>query len=146
MHLQSSIKVKQPIEKVLQFFYEPTSLAKWDRSVAEMIPITNEGTKEGAIFQTIALSGMKMVYEVIEMTNERDVKILLKNSKMFKKAIWQFQFDPTGDGTNVTCHIYFSLRPLYFFLYPVLFVTKKALLRDLNFFRDALTERFKNEE
>ena len=146
MHLQSSIKVKQPIEKVLQFFYEPTSLAKWDRSVAEMIPISNDGTKEGATFQTIAPSGMKMDYEVIEMTNERDVKILLKNSKMFKKAIWQFQFDPTGDGTNVTCHIYFSLRPLYFFLYPVLFVTKKALLRDLNFFRDALTERFKNEE
>lgn len=146
MHLKSSIQVKQPIEKVLQFFYEPDSLAKWDRSVAEMIPVGNDSTKEGATFQTIAPSGMKMDYEVIEMNNDRDVKILLKNSKMFKKAIWQFQFDPAVKGTNVICHVYFSLRPLYYFLYPVLFFNKNALLRDLNFFRNALDDRFKNEE
>src|SRR5581483_9341664 len=95
----------------------------------------------GATFDTIAPSGMKMTYEVIEMgTNGRSVKILLTKSKIFKKAIWHFEFEPVQQGTKVTCHIYFALKALYFFLYLVLFFNQKALLRDLKFFEKAVND------
>ena len=139
MHLESDIIVKESLADVIDFFYHPDSLAQWDRSVAEMIPKSQASSNSGATFNTIAPSGMKMTYEVIEMNpSGRSVKILLTESKMFRKAIWHFEFDPAPVGTRVTCHIYFSLRPLYLFLYPVLFFNKNALLRDLKFFQVAL--------
>lgn len=145
MHLKSAIVVKQDIEQVINFFYEPSSLAKWDRSVAAMIPTTAGSENAAATFDTVAPSGMRMNYEVIEMKNGKSVKILLKNSKMFKKAIWHFQFDETPEGTQITCHIYFTLRPLCFFLYPVLFFNKSALMRDLKYFEDALNKNYNND-
>jgi hypothetical protein len=141
MHLQSSLIVKETLEEVITFFYDPASLAQWDRSVAEMIPQPATDESSRATFDTIAPSGMKMTYEVIELNpNGRSVKMLLTKSKMFKKAIWHFEFDPVERGTNVTCHIYFTLNPLYYFLYPVLFFNRKALLRDLKFFEVALED------
>src|SRR5215472_9879654 len=132
MHLKSGKIVKQPLEDVISFFYHPDSLAQWDRSVAEMIPSQQATAGEMVTFDTIAPSGMKMTYEVIGMDPQgRSVKILLTKSKMFKKAIWRFEFDPAAQGTKVTCHIYFSMKPLYYFLYPVLFFNKNALLRHL---------------
>jgi hypothetical protein len=139
MHLRSSIVVKESLQDVIAFFYHPSSLALWDRSVAEMRPGPGSTNTAGAQFDTIAPSGMIMTYEVIDLDpNGRSVKILLKNSKMFKKAVWHFQFEPEPVGTKVICHIHFALRPLYWFLYPVLFVNKSALLRDLKFFQLAL--------
>src|SRR5215471_15693241 len=141
MHLKSSIIVKEALEEVITFFYDPTSLPQWDRSVAEMIPQSKGSEISGATFDTISPSGMKMTYEVIEIDPVgRSVKILLTKSKMFKKAIWHFEFDPTQQGTKVTCHIYFTLKPLYYFLYPVLYFNKNALLRDLRFFETALDD------
>jgi Polyketide cyclase / dehydrase and lipid transport len=146
MHLESSIVVKESSEDVIDFFYHPESLTQWDRSVAEMIPKPQANADNAATFDTIAPSGMKMTYEVIEMDPAgRSVKILLAKSKMFKKAIWHFEFDPAPNGTKVTCHIYFTLRFLYYFLYPVLFFNKSALLRDLNFFQTALDNFMKKK-
>jgi Polyketide cyclase / dehydrase and lipid transport len=146
MHLKSSIFVKETLQDVIDFFYHPDSLAQWDRSVAEMISKPQMTADSAATFDTIAPSGMKMTYEVIEMDpTGRSVKILLTKSKMFKKAIWHFEFDPVPTGTNVTCHIYFTLRFLYCFLYPVLFFNKSALLRDLNFFQTALDNFIKKK-
>ena len=134
MHLQSKLKVDYTIEQVTKFFYEPSSLTKWDRSVAQLIPVSSSGVAVGSTFDTIAPSGMKMNYEVIEFDSERSVKIRLNNSKMFKKAVWHFQFDPIDTGTVVICHVYFTLRLPYFFLYTVLYFNKQALLRDLGYF------------
>jgi hypothetical protein len=146
VHLQSNIVVKESLEDVIAFFYHPDSLSQWDRSVAEMIPRSQVKINSGATFDTIAPSGMKMTYEVIEMDpTGRSVKILLTKSKMFKKAIWHFEFDPAPYGTKVTCHIYFTLKLLYYFLYPVLFFNKNALLRDLNFFQIALDNFIKKK-
>lgn len=141
MHLESSIVVKESLEDVIDFFYHPDSLAKWDRSVAEMIPNPQATPNDAVTFDTIAPSGMRMTYEVIEMDpSGRSVKASLTGSKMFRKAIWHFEFDQVPRGTRVTCHIYFSLRPLYYFLYPVMFFNKNALLRDLKFLRIALDD------
>ena len=134
MHLQSKLKVDYTIEQVTKFFYEPSSLTKWDRSVAQLIPVSSSGVAVGSTFDTIAPSGMKMNYEVVEFDSERSVKIRLNNSKMFKKAVWHFQFDPVDTGTVVICHVYFTLRLPYFFLYTVLYFNKQALLRDLGYF------------
>ena len=144
MHLESGITVKQSLNEVIAFFYHPDSLAQWDRSVASMIPQPPSTANSSPTFETIAPSGMKMNYEVIEMDPDgRSVKILLTQSKMFKKAIWHFEFAPVPEGTRVTCHIYFILRIKYYFLYPVLFFNKSALLRDLKFFQIAL-DNFRN--
>jgi len=144
MHLQSDIVVPQNIEQVSEFFYEPTSLAKWDRSVADMIP-TSGPEAEQSTFDTIAPSGMKMSYRVIEMEYGKNVKILLTESKMFKEAIWQFLFDAVEGGTKITCHVFFKLRLAYFFMAPVLYFTRGAILRDLGFFRVALDEYCANK-
>jgi len=144
MHLQSKLKVNYTIDQVTNFFYEPSSVAKWDRSVAQMIPTSTPGTAVGSTFDTIAPSGMRMNYEVIEFDSERSVKIQLHNSKMFKKAVWHFQFDPINTGTVVICHVYFTLRLPYFFLYPVLYFNKQALLRDLKFFKTALEKNYQS--
>lgn len=138
MHLQSKIWVDQNIEQVTNFFYDPSTLPKWDRSVAAMIPTSQTPDRAGATFETIAPSGMKMNYEIIEFDSERSVKILLTNSRMFRRAVWHFQFDPDKDGTRISCHIYFTLRVQYLFLYPVLYFNRKALTRDLNFLKTAL--------
>ena len=145
MHLQSKLKVDYTIEQVTKFFYEPSSLTKWDRSVAQLIPVSSSGVAVGSTFDTIAPSGMKMNYEVIEFDSERSVKIRLNNSKMFKKAVWHFQFDPVDTGTVVICHVYFTLRLPYFFLYPVLYFNKQALLRDLGYFKTALEENYRSK-
>src|SRR5262245_10613176 len=106
MHLKSSIIVKETPEEVITFFYDPTSLAQWDRSVAEMIPQRKMTESSRATFDTIAPSGKKMTYEVIDLEpNGRSVKVLLTRSRMFKKAIWHFEFEPLQQGTKVTCHI-----------------------------------------
>ena len=143
MHLQSKILVEQNIKQVTDFFYEPSSLAKWDRSVTEMIPASSSENAVGATFDTIAPSGMKMNYEIIEFNSERSVKIKLKNSKMFKTAIWHFEFEPVEERTLIACHIYFTARLKYIFLYPVLYFTRSALLRDLNFLKEALDKNYK---
>ena len=145
MHLQSKLKVDYTIEQVTKFFYEPSSLTKWDRSVAQLIPVSSSGVAVGSTFDTIAPSGMKMNYEVIEFDSERSVKIRLNNSKMFKKAVWHFQFDPIDTGTVVICHVYFTLRLPYFFLYTVLYFNKQALLRDLGYFKTALEENYRSK-
>ncbi|HEV8083147.1 MAG TPA: SRPBCC family protein [Chitinophagaceae bacterium] len=143
MRLQSKILVEQNIEQVTKFLYEPSSLAKWDRSVSEMIPVSSSGQPVGSTFDTIAPSGMKMNYEVIEFDSERSVKIKLNNSKMFKTAIWHFQFDPIDKRTEITCNVFIRVRFLYIFLYPVLYFSKSALLRDLTFLKTALNENCK---
>jgi len=144
MHLQSKILVEQNIKQVTDFFYEPSNLAKWDRSVAETIPTSTAENLIGSTFDTIAPSGMRMNYEVIEMSSERSVKIKLNNSKMFKTAIWHFEFEPVEERTLITCHVDFTTRLKYILLYPVLYFTKSALLRDLNFLKDALDKQYNN--
>ena len=139
MHLQSEIVVPQNIEQVSKFFYEPSNLAKWDRSVAETIPTSAEGVAEST-FDTIAPSGMRMSYKVIELEYGKKAKILLTESKMFKEAIWQFLFDVAEGGTRITCQVDFKVRARYFFLGPVLYLTRKALFRDLTFLKIALDE------
>ena len=142
MHLKSKIAVDQDIEQVTKFFYEPTSLAKWDRSVAEFFPTSSTGEPVGSTFDTIAPSGMRMNYEIVEFDTERSVKIKLNNSKMFKTAIWHFQFEPIGNRTEIFCGVSVAVRPLYLFLYPVLYFTRSALLRDLSFLKAALDEEY----
>src|SRR5262245_13685559 len=142
MHLQSKILVDQNIEQVTNFFFEPSSLAKWDKSVAEMIPTSSGENAVRSTFDTIAPSGMRMNYEVIELNDDKSVKIQLNNSKMFKTAVWHFQFEPVENKTMVICHVYFTTRLKYVILYPVLFLNRSALFRDLKFFKDALEKNY----
>lgn len=138
MRLQLKLQVDYSVEEVTNFFYEPSSLAKWDKSVVEMIPVSSPGMPFGSTFDTIAPSGMRMHYRIIEFDSGKSVKIALLHSKMFKKAVWRFQFNPLQERTEIICSVCFSLRLPYLFLYPVLYFCRPALLRDLRFFEEAL--------
>jgi len=109
-----------------------------------MIPGEVLPNGSGATFETIAPSGVKMRYQVVEFNAVNGVKIKLLESKMFRDAIWHFELETVGDGTKIICHIYYKLKSLYWFLAPVLFFNKGALLRDLHFLSDAINEYEKN--
>ena len=137
MHLKSEIIVPQHIEDVSKFFFEPSNLSKWDRSVAKVIPASSIAGSENT-FVTVAPAGMKMGYRVLELEYGKSTKILLTDSKMFREAIWHFEFAAVREGTKITCHIYFKPRLKYVFLSPILWLNKHALLRDLEFLKIAL--------
>ena len=143
--MQSKLWVNYTVGQVTKFFFDPNSLAKWDRSVAQMIPTSNTEDGKGSTFDTVSPSGMRMSYEVINMTAD-SVKTRLVNSKMVKSAIWQFQFVPVGKGTEIICSVDVTFRLLFAFLYPVLYFTQSALLRDLHFLRNALDEHYQQYE
>jgi hypothetical protein len=130
MHLKSSIIVKESFEEVITFFYDPSSLAQWDRSVAEMIPQPERNDTSGATFDTIAPSGMKMTYEVIEIDpTGRSVKILLTKSKMFKKAIWHFEFEPTQQRYKSHMSYLFYTETIILFPLPCSVLQQKGTVK-----------------
>ena len=69
MHLEKYIDVTQGVELVSEFFFNPSSLAKWDKSVKEVVltPTNPSPTGIGATFDTIAPSGLRMSYRVHEL-------------------------------------------------------------------------------
>ena len=60
MHFTSDVIVERSQRQVDAFFAEPANLAKWDRSVAQVIPTSTGETAVGFTFDTIAPSGMRM--------------------------------------------------------------------------------------
>ena len=79
-----------------------------------------------------------MSYRVIELDYGKQVKIALLDSNMFKEATWQFTFTPLTQGTRITCSVNFKTKLQYFFLIPVLYIYRGAILTDLGFLRDAI--------
>ena len=139
MHFHSDIVVERSLHAVASFFSEPGNLAKWDRSVARVVPTSVGTSAVGFTFDTIAPSGMRMSYRITEHEPERGDTIELVSSKMFRSAIWRMRYDPVPAGTRITCHVDFILRPLYFFLMvPLLITQRKALARDLTFLKEAI--------
>jgi len=145
MHLVSKIITNKPLDEVWEFFQDPHSLAKWDRSVETVMPTTSGAVRLGYTFDTIAptrhgsnKAGLRMHYEITEFTPSKEVKIALKDSPLFKEAYWQMNFKTVTEGTLVACHVVFTPRPLHFYLVPLLWINKRAILRDLSYLKEAL--------
>jgi hypothetical protein len=139
MHLESSVVVSQTIDQVWAFFVDPANLPKWDRSVATVIPTSPDIAGVGSTFDTIAPSGMRMSYRIIDIMPEQRASIRLVSSTMFKEALWTFIFEPVADEVRIICQVDLSPRLRYSFLIPVLLFTyKHAFRRDLTCLKQAL--------
>jgi hypothetical protein len=139
MHFEAHIDVDRSPEAVAAFFEVPENLARWDRSVARVVPTSTGGPADGITFDTVAPSGMRMSYRVTEHEPGRSWTIDLVSSPMFKAAIWGMRCDPTATGSRITCVVDFTLRPLYWLLaIPLLLTQRKALGRDLASLKQAI--------
>jgi hypothetical protein len=139
MHFQSDIVVNRSVDAVTTFFDDPQNLVEWDKSVARIEPTSSGETAVGFTFDTFAPNGQRLSYRITEHEPGRQSTIELMPSKMFKRAIWVMRYDRLSSGTRITCEVYFTLRPQFFFLVlPLLLTQRKALARDMTSLKTAI--------
>ena len=126
MHFTSEVVVERSQNQVAAFFAEPANLAKWDRSVAQVVP-TAEGTAAvGFTFDTIAPSGLRMSYRITDHVPEERTSIALESSPMFRDAVWTMTYETVPIGTRIQCDVSFTLRPRYWLLIIPLLLTQRT--------------------
>ena len=149
MHLALDIVVPQTAKQVWDLFNDPYFLVKWDRSVEQIIPTSQ--TPSGAVgftFDTIAplqkgqKKALRMSYSIIEHIPDYQTKIKLENSNMFKEAIWTMRVEPAVNGTLITCLLDIKVKLKYFFMAPILYFNKKAILIDLEYLKQAIAQHY----
>ena len=149
MHLQAAIVVGQTNDQVWRFFSDASNLARWDRSVAQVIPTSSEPFGVGSTFDTIApvrksrspKGGLRMSYRITEYVPNQQKNILLTDSPLFKYAEWVMTTEYVSEGVRITCQLDCTLRLRYSFLLPVLLLTYKgAFRRDLTYLKQAIEQ------
>lgn len=139
MHFTSDVVVERSQHQVAAFLAEPANLAKWDRSVARVVPTSQGTTAVGFTFDTIAPSGLRSSYRITEHVPQKRTSIALEGSRMFNEAVWRMTYEAVPIGTRIQCDVDFTLRPRYWFLIiPLLLTQRSALRRDLTFLKDAI--------
>lgn len=78
----------------------------------------------------------RMVYRVASVDAEAqqcivDLTSRTGNARFFRRAQWIFQVTPSATGSLVTCAVEFTLRPIFFFMGPLLWFTRGAIHTDL---------------
>jgi Polyketide cyclase / dehydrase and lipid transport len=148
VRLESSIAIHRPPEIVWAFLGDVSNLPKWDRGVARAVEAQETRAAlqfgEGYEFHTEAHSGSpgnasdngRMAYRVARVDEEAqqcivDLTSRTGNARFFRRAQWIFQVTPTLSGSRVTCAVEFTLRPAYFFMAPLLWLTRGAIHSDL---------------
>ena len=150
MHLSEKIIVEQSAEQVWALLSDPYFLPKWDRSVETIIPtlIGAHQAVVGFTFDTIApkkkgrKKALRMSYRIIENIPGYQTKIQLEKSAMFRAAVWTMRVETADGGTLITCEVDLKVKPAYFFMAPILFFNKKALLTDLQYLRKAINAHY----
>jgi hypothetical protein len=139
MQLSSSIIVPQDIRQVWRFLSDPLNAAVWDRSVAEVIPLSTAPVGVGYEATTVAPSGKRQRFRITRYDAERALAFVLLESRMFRRAELSFHLDGVSDGTSILHRIELNLRtPL---LAPVLrLASRKALGTDMEYLRRALDQ------
>ena len=139
MQFTSEVVVERSQRQVAAFFAEPSNLAKWDRSVARVVPTSEGTTAVGFTFDTIAPSGLRMSYRITEHAPEERTSIALESSPMFREAVWKMTYETIPIGTRIRCAVNFTLRRRYWLLIiPLLLTQRSALRRDLTLLKDAI--------
>ncbi|HEX4206331.1 MAG TPA: SRPBCC family protein [Ktedonobacteraceae bacterium] len=147
MHLQATIVVGQTNDQVWRFFSNASNLARWDRSVAQVILTSPEPFGVGSTFDTIApvpkshalKEGLRMSYRVTSYVPNQQMNMQLTNSSMFKYAEWIMTTEDISEGVRITCQLDGTLRFQYSFLLPILLLTYKgAFRRDLTYLKQAI--------
>ncbi|MFC5830594.1 SRPBCC family protein [Nonomuraea insulae] len=139
MQLNSSIVVPQDIRRVWRFLGDPQTAPRWDRSIAEVVPLSTAPVGVGYEAMTIAPSGKRQRFRVTQYDPERGLSFVLLESRLFRRAELSFRLDRVPDGTRILHRIDLDLRnPL---LSPLLRLTSRnALGADMEYLRKALAE------
>src|SRR5581483_1852425 len=145
MHLESSILIERPPDRVWAYLADVSNLAKWDRGVAHVSQGPGGVTGVGSKFDTIAntdapaddgsASG-RMSYRVTEVDAQRQrctVELTSRdgNARYFKTASWTMRTAQAEGGTLLTCSVVFAMRLRWLVLAPVLWLMRSAIRRDL---------------
>lgn len=125
-----------------EFFQDPNNLAKWDRSVAKVEVTTSAPIGVGYTFDTIGPErpngAERSSYRIAEFTPKRSTRIDLVNSDQFQRASWYTRLEPVDGGTRVVIDIEFAPKPQYFFLTPVLYLSRDNLTTDMEYLHDQI--------
>lgn len=139
MHFTCDTIVERSRRHVAEFLAEPANLAKWDRSVVQVIPTSAGPVAVGFTFDTIAPSGLRMSYRITEHVHDAGSSIALERSPMFRTAVWAMSYETVPVGTRIRCEVTFTLRPRYWLLHiPLLLTQRRALRRDLTHLKEAI--------
>lgn len=137
MQLSSSIIVPQDIQQVWQFLGDPLTAPHWDRSVAEVIPLSTAPVSVGYEAMTVAPSGKRQRFRITRYEAEQELAFVLLESSLFRRAELSFRLARVPGGTSILHRIDLDVRtPL---LTPVLRLTSRnALSTDMEHLRKAL--------
>jgi hypothetical protein len=140
MKLTSSVLVPQHVTEVWAFLADPQNTPKWDRSIAQVIPISPFPPGVGYEAETVAPSGMRQRFRFTEFEPNDRIAFVLLRSRIFKTAELRFTVFPAKEqGTQIIHDIEVRFWPWSLLLYPVFLVTAgKALATDLGFLKRAL--------
>jgi carbon monoxide dehydrogenase subunit G len=156
MRLESSIAIHRPPEVVWAYLGNVSNLPEWDRGVARAIetrekPAAAHRNGAGYEFHTETHAQSpdnshdkgRMAYRVASVDPEAqrctvDLTSITGNARFFRRAQWIFHVTPTLSGSRVTCAVEFTLRPAYFFMAPVLYLTRSAIHSDLERLKRAI--------
>jgi hypothetical protein len=133
--MRSTIVVDRRVGDFPADLGDPHSLMRWDRSVAA-VEVDNPGPLQvGSTFATIGpprgrLPGTRSEYRVLELEPRRNRVELLRHP-LFVTAIWSFEYEPRGAGTEVTCSVDATMKRRWVLLLPALRRARKALAGDL---------------
>lgn len=145
MKLKGSIYVNKTEEEVWQFFNNIDNLAKWDHSVEKVVITSPDKTSPGigSTFDTFGPSshdkeGLRTSYQVIDIKPNKSNDLLVTHSNFFKHAVWRNKTEQKDNGTIITISVEFVLRRRYTVLYPIIFLRKGAIIRDMGFLKNEI--------
>jgi uncharacterized protein YndB with AHSA1/START domain len=144
MHLESSILIARPPERVWSFLGDVSNIPRWDRGVADVRHGSSGVTGVGSEFETVADVDQppdarrdgRMSYRIAEVDPGRQqcrVELTSRdgNARYFKSASWTFRTECAQGGTRLTCSADFVLRLRWVVLAPVLYLMRRAITNDL---------------
>ena len=149
MKMTSSVLIHRTPEEVWRFLGDPANVTLWDRGVGAVEEDPNQPRGVGYEFDTLADAKFKlpdqgrMSYR-IKMADETAGRCIVEltsrtgNARFFRTAEWQFDVQAAPEGAQLTCSAVFSLRWLYLFLGPLLYINQKAILIDLNLLKSRI--------
>jgi len=148
MHLRSEVIIRRTPDDVAAFLGDVRNIPSWDRGVAAVRVAPDATPGVGFAFETlghpssaVGAEDSRMAYEVSAVgPNGSTVRLTSTtgNARYFKDAAWHFRLDPVPEGTRIICVAEFTLRLRYFFLAPVLYLLRRAIMDDLERLRRAL--------
>lgn len=143
MRIVRQVAIERSSGQVSEFFMDVHNLARWDRSVEKVEVLTPQLQGVGFRFDTVGPSthgrpGRRMHYIVSALNPQRFIEAVLIEYPMFRGASWRMEFEPHPAGTLLTCVAIFHLRHKYAFLMPILWLSGRAITRDLGYLKSRI--------